>query len=132
MTDTAYTGNAIPAPGFYGGRNVVDDEILYSTVGYVQKGVTLKPGQGVLLGGTFLAQDSATKQYVKTTTPGDVKGVLRKAVDTGSDANAKVFLGNILYGGAVKLAAVQAANSGVTLTSVLGAQVNAAAGFFRF
>lgn len=132
MTDTAYTGNAIPAPGFWTGRQVLDDEIMYSMIGYVQKGVTLKPGQGVLLGGTFLARDEASKQYVKTTSAGSVRGVLRKAVDTGTDAAGKAFLGNILYGGSVKLAAVQAANSGVTLTNVLGAQVNDAAGFFRF
>lgn len=129
---TQYTGNAIPAPGIRQGDNVGDDEILYSTTGYVQKGVTLKPGQGVLRAGTFLKQDASTKTYVKTTTAGDVEGVLRKTVDTGATSEAQVWLANILYGGALKLGAVKAANSGVSLTGVLNAQVNEAQGFFRF
>lgn len=132
---THYTGNAIPAPGFHAGSNVGDDEILFSTVGYVQKGVTLKPGQGVLRGGTFLKQDASTKQYVKATSAADAEGVLRKTVDTGTDssAGAQVWLANILYGGTVKLAAVSVANSGIAdLTTVLNGQVNTVAGFFRF
>ena len=59
-------------------------------------------------------------------------GVLRKTTDTGVDALAQVWLANILYGGVLKLSAVSAANSGVALASVLGAQVNSVAGFFRF
>lgn len=127
-----YTGNAIPAPGLASGSVSVDDELLYSTTGYVQKGVTLKPGQGVLKLGTFLKQDAASKQYIKTTTPADVEGVLRQTTDTGSDALGQVWQANILYGGVLKLSAVSAANSGVTLTSVLNAQVNTIQGFFRF
>ena len=127
-----YPGNAIPAPGFVSGGVTVDDELLYSTVGYVQKGVTLKPGQGVLPLGTFLRQDAATKQYVKATTVGTVEGVLRKTVDTGTDEAGQVWLANILYGGTLKLAQVKTANSGMTLTSVLSAQVNEVQGFFRF
>lgn len=132
MSNPQYPGNAIPAPGLASGQVSVDDELLYSTVGYVQKGVTLKPGQGVLPLGTFLVQDSASKQYVATTTAGEVEGVLRQTTDTGTDANGQVWLANILYGGVLKLSAVSAANSGVTLTSVLNAQVNEIAGFFRF
>lgn len=129
---TNYTGNAIPAPGLASGTHSVDDELLFSTVGYVQKGVTLKPGQGVLLLGTFLKQDAASKQYIKTTTPAEVEGLLRQTTDTGLAADGQVWQANILYGGVAKLAAVSAANSGVTLTSVLNAQVNEIAGFFRF
>jgi hypothetical protein len=134
MAVTEYPGNAIPAPGFKSGRNTEDLEILWSTVGYVQKGVTLEPGQGVLQTGTFLTQDGTTKRYRKTTTPGQVQGVLRKTVDTGTvtGAEAQVWLGNILYGGVLNLSMVASANSGVTLTSVLNAQVNTAQGFFRF
>lgn len=132
MTD--YTGNAIPAPGYAKGGQTVDDELLYSMVGYHQKGVTLKQGQGVLKLGTFLKQDSGTKKYIKTTTPADVQGVLRQTTDTGTDATdaAQVWQANILYGGMLKLAAVSAANSGVTLTSVLNARVDTVAGFFKF
>lgn len=127
-----YPGNAIPAPGLRQGPSFADEELLYSTVGYVQKGVTLKPGQGVLLAGTFLVQDAATKQYVATTTEADVQGVLRKSVDTGTTAEAQVWQANILYGGTLNLSMVSAANSGVTLSEVLNAQVNSVAGFFRF
>lgn len=130
---TQYTGNAIPAPSFVTGPGTDDQEILFSTVGYVQKGVTLKPGQGVLPAGTFLKQDATTKQYVKTATAADVEGVLRKTVDTGATTDAQVWLANILFGGAVKYAAVSAANSGIAdLKTVLSAQVNVAQGFFRF
>lgn len=129
---TEYPGNAIPAPGFKRGGDTEDLEILWSFQGYIQKGVTLKPGQGVLKTGTFLKQDATSKQYIKTTTAADVVGVLRKTVDTGSDADAQVWLGNILYAGTLNLSLVTAANSGVTLTSVLGAKVNTVAGFFRF
>lgn len=130
---TYYTGNAIPAPGFHTGDNVGDDEVLFSTVGYIQKGVTLKPGQGVLRGGTFLRQDATTKQYVKATSAADAEGVLRKTTDTGTATTDAAWLANILYGGTLKLAAVSTANSGIAdLTSVLNAQVNTVAGFFRF
>jgi len=127
---TEYPGNAIPAPGFKSGNNTEDLELLYSTVGYVQKGVTLEPGQGVLPLGTFIKQNPATKRYVRATS--GVEGVLRKTVDTGTDTDAQVWLGNILFGGTLKLPLVSSANSGVTLTSVLNAQVNTVAGFFRF
>lgn len=129
---TEYFGNSIPAPGFRRGNQAVDDEILYSMHNYVQKGVTLKPGQGVLLGGTLLKKDTASKMYVATTTPGDGVGLLRKTTDTGTSADAQVWQANILYAGLVKLAAVRAANSGVTLTSVLKGVVNEDEGFFRF
>lgn len=127
-----YPGNAIPGPGLSDGPQYGDEEVLYSMVGYVQKGVTLKPGQGVLLAGTFLKQDAGSKQYIKTTTANQVEGVLRKSVDTGTDAEGQVWLANILYGGTLKLDLVTSANSGVTLTSVLNAQVNSVQGFFRF
>ena len=49
MAGTQYTGNAIPAPGNVEGPRTGEDlEVLYSMVGYIQKGVTLKQGQGVL------------------------------------------------------------------------------------
>lgn len=128
---TNYTGNAIPAPGYAKGTSTVDDELLYSTVGYTQKGVTLKPGQGVLLLGTLLKQDSATKQYVKAT-DSTAEGVLRQTTDTGTDANGQVWQGNIVLMGLLKLDRVTAANSGVTLTNVLGARTNSVRNTFKF
>jgi hypothetical protein len=128
----AYIGNSIPAPSYTVGGTITDEEILYSTHNYVQKGVTLKPGQGVLLAGTFLDQDATSKQYVKTTTAANVKGVLRKTTDTGQPGEIQVWQANILYAGLVKLSAVSSANSGVTLTNVLAGKVDTVAGFFRF
>jgi hypothetical protein len=125
-----YFGNSIPAPGFHSGNTAFEDEILYSAHGMVQKGVTLKPGQGVLLAGTILTKDPATKQYVKTTDASKAAGLLRKTTDT--DAQGMTWQGNILYAAVLKLAGVRAANSGVTLTSVLNGIVNEDEGFFRF
>ena len=132
MASVEYPGNAIPAPGLRTGNSFTDEELLWSAVGYHQKGVTLKPGQGVLPAGTFLKQDATSKQYVKTTTANQVEGVLRKTVDTGTDAEGQVWMANVLYGGVLNLSMVSSANSGVTLTSVLSAQVNTVQGFFKF
>lgn len=129
-----YPGNAIPAPGYAQGSTTVDDELLFSTVGYTQKGVTLKPGQGVLLLGTVLKQDAATKQYVRVAggSEADSEGLLRQTTDTGTDPDGQVWMANIVIAGIAKLEKVQSANSGVTLASVLGAQVNDVIGTFRF
>lgn len=129
---TIYTGNAIPAPDFRTGGKIVDQELLFSTQNYTQKGVTLKPGQGVLLLGTLLKQDASTKKYVKATSAADAEGVLRQSVDTGTSADGQSFLGNILYSGLLNLTLVKAANSGVVLTDVLNGTVNEKAGFFKF
>lgn len=130
---TQYPGNAIPAPGLSTGPNTQDLELMHSMHGYVQKGVTLKPGQGVLPLGTFLKQDPTDKRYVRATSAAEVEGVLRKTVDTGTSTDAQVWQANILFGGSLKLPLVSSANSGVSdLTTVLKAQVNKVAGFFRF
>lgn len=127
-----YTGNAIPAPGYRTGGGVIDDELLFSTEGgFTQKGVTLKPGQGVLLLGTLLKQDSGTKQYIRAT-DNTATGVLRQTIDTGTDPAGQVWQGNIVLTGLLKHSKVSLANSGVTLTSVLSARVDAVQGYFKF
>jgi hypothetical protein len=127
-----YTGNAIPAPGFRTGGGVIDDELQFSTNAFSQKGVTLKPGQGVLLLGTLIKQDPTTKQYVRATAS-DAQGVLRQSVDTGTNPDGQVWQGNIVTMGQLKLSKMQAANSGVDLTSgVLGSRVDAVQGYFKF
>ena len=125
-------GNSIPAPDYRVNGTYVDDELLFSTVGYTQKGVTLKPGQGVLLLGTLLKQDAATKLYVKTTDPATAEGFLRQTTETGSDANAQKFQQNIVIAGILKYSKVVAANSGVTLANVVGARINTVIGSFKF
>ncbi len=133
-----YTGNAIPAPGYLTGDIYNDDEILYSTHGgFTQKGVTLEPGQGVLLGGTVLARKTSTKRYVKYAAAGSdgtntAIGILRKSIDTGTDPAGQIWLGNIVEAGFLKLTPVTNANSGLSLTSVLGGRVDTVQGFFKF
>lgn len=126
-----YYGNSMPAPGYAGPSTfTVDDELLYSTVGFTQKGVTLKPGQGVLLLGTLLKKDTSTKYYVKATS--DAEGVLRQTTDTGTAPGGQLWQANIVITGILNLDKVSAANSGVTLTTVLGAQVNTVMKTFKF
>lgn len=130
---TEYVGNAIPAPGYNRKGWTTDQELLVGANpgSYHQKGVTLKSGQGVLPLGTLLKQDASTKKYIKAS-DNTAEGVLRTTVDTGTEATDQTWMGNILFSGLLNLTLVSAANSGVTLTSVLGAQVNEARGFFKF
>lgn len=130
-------GNSIPAPGFKGPRKTgVNVEILYSTIGYTQKGVALKPGQGLLLAGTLLVQDSTSKEYIKWTGTGQPVGILRQSTETGSDAEADKYLGNVVITGMVQLRKIKAAHSGLTDTALAGAftgsRVNTVYGYFKF
>lgn len=132
MTINQY-GNSMPGPGYATTGSTVDDELMYSMIGYTQKGVTLKPGQGVLLLGSFLAKDAATKMYVAAPAGTNAEGVLRQTTDTGLDINGQRWQANIVLMGLLKLAKVAAANSsGLTLTNVLSAKVNTTMGFFKF
>jgi len=131
-------GNEIPAAGITRGVNIPNDEILYSTAGFTQKGVTLAPGKGLLIGGTVLARNTSTKLYEKWTNggangTGTPVGVLRKTVDTGADSNGQKYLANIVIAGILKLSKVSSANGGTTnLLTPLGAVENVALGFFKF
>lgn len=129
---TEYPGNAIPAPSLRQGNNSVDDELLYSTIGYTQKGVTLKPGQGVLLLGTFLKKDSSTKYYVKTTDAASAEGLLRATLNTGNSEDSPIYQANIVVTGIVKLQKVKAANSGATISNFVASRVNETMGTFKF
>lgn len=133
-----YAGNAIPAAGITRGSNVPDDEILYSTVGFTQKGVTLAAGKGVLVAGTALARRTSTRLYEKWTNgggdgTGTPVGILRKTVDTGSDANGQKYLANIVIAGILKLSKVSSANGGTSnITTPLGAVTNDVLNTFKF
>ena len=128
-----YVGNAMPAPGYSQKGWTNDQELLMATNpgSYHQKGVTLKSGQGVLPFGTLLKRDAATKLYVKAD-DNTAEGVLRTTVDTGTDANGQKWQGNILFGGLLNLALMKAANSGVTLSSVLDARITENRNLFKF
>ncbi len=124
-------GNSIPAPGYKTGPTYVDDELLFSTVGFTQKGVTLKPGQGVLLLGTLIKQDPSSKMYIKAT-DSTAEGLLRQTTDTGADSSAQVYQQNIVIAGIAKLSKVSSANSGVTISSITWGRVNSVIGTFKF
>lgn len=111
-----------------------DDELLYSAVGYTQKGVTLAPGQGILPLGTVLARNSSTKLWVvyNNGDPGaDVaRGILRKSVDTGTDAGGKRLQANIVIRGILKNSKISGADAGAITD--LAARVDTVLGTFTF
>ena len=128
-----YVGNAMPAPGYSRKGWTNDQELLMAANpgSYHQKGVTLKSGQGVLLLGTLIKQEPATKLYVKAT-DNTAEGILRTSVDTGSSETDQPWMGNILFGGILNYALVSSANSGVNVSSVLGARIIASRNIFKF
>lgn len=100
----------------------VIEELMYSTQGTTQKGVTLAPGQGVLLLGSIISA-RADGYYVKTGTAGagPAEGLLRDSADTGTANTAPVVQGNIVIMGIVKNSVVQAAQAtdGASLKAVV-------------
>jgi hypothetical protein len=111
-----YVGNIIPAPGYYQGNVSDDDELLASTARFTQKGVTLAPGQGIVMLGQVMAQRSSDKKWVKYNNGGSggaevARGVLRRGVDTGADSSARVFQGNIVISGILKLDRITGSDS---------------------
>lgn len=104
-------GDVVRAPSYTHYGFTTDDELLYSMVGYLQKGCTLAAGKGVLPVGTVLARVTATKLFV----PWDISqsdgsqlavGFLRQGVDTGVSTDP-VKLGNIVLGGLIKSSKIQ-------------------------
>jgi len=125
-------GNTIPAPGFNGDLDfTVNLELLYSTEGVHQRGVTLKSGQGVLPLGTALKKDASTNYYVQATTANTTVGILRQTTDTDTDSNASAWQANILQGGWLKFDLVSSANA-FDVSAIAGAKVDAVRGYFRF
>lgn len=134
-TVVAYPGNAIPSPGFYVNGASQDDEILYSTARFTQKGITLSPGIGVILRGTPMARNTVTKLWVPWVSGGSngtgtVSGILRQTVDTGTDTGGKVLQGNIIISGILKLSMISYATA--TVAAITGARSDAALGTFTF
>lgn len=104
-------------------------ELLLSTAGYTQRGVTLAGGQGVLPTGCVLARQTSTGLYFAYVSGGSggeqiPVGILRDARDTGgtSSPSGKVStpcLGNIVYRGVLNAALVSGTD---TSSLVSGAQ----------
>lgn len=124
----------LPVPGFTSPTaDFTDPEILYSTVGFTQKGVTIAAGQGVLAAGTLLGQKTADKKYYAYNNASSdgtqtARGVLRRAVDTTGAGNDQ--LGNIVIAGILKNSLIVGADS-AALTD-LGATVDVVRGTFKF
>jgi hypothetical protein len=125
----------IPVPGFTSPTaDYTDPEILYSTVGFTQKGVTLAGGQGVLPAGTVLGQKTADKKYYAYSNANSdgtqtASGILRRPTDTGT-TGAPDQLGNLVIAGILKLNMVHGADA-AALTD-LGAVTDAVRGTFKF
>ena len=125
----------IPVPGFTSPTaSYVDPELLYSTAGFTQKGVTLAGGQGVLSIGTVLAQKASDKKFYRYDNSGSggleiARGVLRRGVDTGA-AGAPDQLGNIVIQGILKLELMSGADS-AAITD-LNARTDSVIGTFTF
>lgn len=123
----------LPVPGFTNPTaDYVDPEILYSTVGFTQKGVTIAAGQGVLAAGTVLGQKTSDKKYYAyDNSKGDgtqvARGILRRPVDTGVVANASddqvsniVIAGILKYGLLVGVDAAALTDLGMVVDTVRG------------
>jgi len=111
----------IPVPGFKRGDVYTDPELLYSTAGFTQKGVTLAGGQGILRLGTLLAQHSTSKKYYQYNNAGSnglnsVVGFLRRSIDTNAN-NSEDVLANIVISGQLKQEHVSYANSNANITA---------------
>lgn len=94
-------GNVTPAPGYSYVDEISHVEILASTAGLTQTGVTLAPSQGVLAAGTALGRVTATglwKAYSNSASDGTqvCRGILRDAVDT---SDGVTYVANIVTAG---------------------------------
>lgn len=122
----------IPVPGYTQGPNFPNDpELLYSTAGFTQKGVTLAGGQGILPIGTVLARRTSDKLYVVYNNAGSggaevAAGILRRGVDT----TAGPVQANMVIAGIVKNSLVSGADS-AAITD-LNARVDSARDIFKF
>ena len=108
-------GNVIKAPFFAKRAEHIPVELLYSYSRLTQKGVTLKPGQGLLAAGVPLEKDGDSNFMVANPAGGgDTRGLLRQTVDTGTDDSGEsgVFHGNIVLAGVVKADIVRLACGG--------------------
>lgn len=96
--------NLVPAPGFFYVDEIGHLEILYSTVGLTQKGMTIVKDIGTILAGTAMGRVTATKKwmpYNNADSPagiGVLRGFLRDTVDT----TGREYLGNIVLAGMLR------------------------------
>lgn len=107
-----------PVPGFVSPTgDYTDPEILYSTAGFTQKGVTVGSGQGVLAAGTLMGMKTSDKKYYAYNNGNAdgtqvARGVLRRAIDTGTVVSAAHDqVSNIVIQGILKYDLLQGADA---------------------
>lgn len=127
----------LPVPSYTSPTgDYVDPEILYSTVGFTQKGVTIGSGQGVLAAGTVIGQKTSDKKYYAYNNANSngtqtASGILRRAVDTGTTVSAaNDQVSNIVIAGILKYSMVVGSDA-AALTD-LGATVDVVRGTYKF
>jgi hypothetical protein len=127
-------GNLTPAPGYSYTDEIGHIEILYSTVGLTQKGVTLTKDIGTLLAGTCLGRVTATKRfqaYNISNTPAGInvaRGFLRDTVDT----TGREYLGNIVIAGMLRNSKLIFASAAAAAITDLNARVDTALDLLQF
>lgn len=126
----------VPAfgPGWQSGFTT-DDELLYSTARFTQKGVTLAAGNGILPLGTVLGRNTVTKLWGPYNTNASdgtqvARGILRQSADTGLSGSGPNLQANIVISGILKNQKVSGADSGAITT--LLARVDTVLGTFTF
>jgi len=141
-----YAGDVMPAPGFTSPTaEFTDDELLYSTAGFTQKGVTLAGGQGVVGLGTFLGRKTSDKLWYKYNNGASdgtevVRGILRQSVDTGTGGapptgSNRNMQGNLVIQGIVKRSKIvsgSGSNAWVDALTDLNARVDTVLDTFTF
>lgn len=127
-------GNVMTGPsGITQVAEVKPVEILFSTTRLIQKGVTMEPNRGVVVGGTVLARLTASGRYVPyapgAATDGSATavGVLRQSVDTDG---ALPKQGNIVLGGVLKADALIGLDAGAV--TALNGRTDTARNMFTF
>lgn len=121
----------IPVPGQDDGPTQPDeDEILYSTAGYTQRGIEVESGQTILTG-TVMARQTSTGFYAPYNAAGTdglnvARGVLHLSLDTTRGRQ----LADLIVRGALRLSVMKGLDTAAT--TQLGGVVNSIQNTFRF
>lgn len=131
---TDETGDILYAPHYAETSYTTDDELLYSTARFTQKGCTLAVGQGILPVGTVMGRVTATKLwkvYNNALSDGTevARGVLRKRVNTGVTGDVPKQA-NIVISGILKSTKVSGADAAALVD--LAARIDSVLGIFVF
>lgn len=126
---TEAVGNVLRPPSRTSKAATTNEEILFSYVGFTQKGLTVISGAGVLKTGTALKVSGTPGKYTGAAKAdvADVVAILRKDVDaTSQDMLANYVLHGTLKGVMVKYTDDDTLSAGelAALATVLGGKYN--------